>query len=150
MLKNLNTTSFGLSCRQNEIIEFALTYKFDSFDLDIDSYLYQLKNHGIDHAKRFIASANIGIGTFELPVRWNSDVATYKSDLAELPTTIEAVRAIGATRCVTTVPAFTDDLPYHEKFEQLRERFAEIADLLQKSDMKLGLSFLGKVTLMRL
>ena len=139
----LNGQSIGFSARQNELIELSLTYKFAGFDFDINEFHSQAKESGIDYAKRFIASAPLTMGTFELPVRWQDEVANYKIDLSNLDAVCETAIAIGARTCYTTVLPYSDQRPYHENFELARERLAEIGEVLSKHGIRLGINFLA-------
>lgn len=143
MYRNLNAEALGISARQNELIELALTYKFRGLDLDIESLMKQVELHGREHALRFLESAQVKIGGFQLPVRWQGDDDTYQQDLQQLPQVAEVVASLGTSGCTTTVMPFSDNRPYHENFEFHRNRLTEIADVLQNHDIRLGLGFLA-------
>lgn len=143
MFKNLNCRGLGVSGRQSEIIELALTYRFGGIDLDMDEFCKLSNLRGIEHASRFIQSANIKIGVFELPIRWQGDDAIYRTDLAKLPQIAEAAAAIGAAACRTVVMPTCADRPYHENFEFHRHRLTEIAEILAPQGVRLGLDFLA-------
>ena len=97
MFKNLNTKSLGITARQNEMIELALTYKFSGFDIDIESLMQQAEQRGQEHATRFIDSANIRIGSFELPVDLAASDEDFARDLAGLAKVAELAETLGAT-----------------------------------------------------
>ena len=141
MYKNLNPDAFGVSGRQSELIELALTYGFKGLDLDLTWFSRQVEMHGLQHARRFLRSAGIKIGGFELPVRWQGDDALYQQDLDQLPQLAETAAEIGATGCRTEVMPACDERPYHENFEFHRQRFTEIADTLAPHSIRLGLDF---------
>ncbi len=141
MYKNLNAESLGISARQNELIELALTYRFRGLDLDTGPLIRQVEQHGRDHAMRYLTSANIKIGGFELPVRWDGDDETYQEDLRLLPQIAEVAADLGATGCTTMVLPYCDDRAYHENFEFHRGRLTEIAETLQPHGICLGLGF---------
>jgi sugar phosphate isomerase/epimerase len=141
MYRNLNPGSLGIYCRQNELIELALTYKFAGIDIDMESFARQVELRGIDHAARFVRSANIRIGTFELPLAWQSDAETFERELRKLGPVCEAAEALGAKDCVTTVLPYSDDRRYHENFEFHRQRLSQIADTMSGYGIRLGLGF---------
>ncbi len=141
MYKNLCAEALGISGRQSELIELALTFGFKGFDLNVGDLLKRVELQGADHTFRFIKSAKIKIGGFELPVRWQGAEASYKKDLATLGKVAEIARSVDALRCFTTVPAATDEAPFKEYFEQTRHRIGEIADVLQPYGVRLGLAF---------
>ena len=143
MYQNLNAEGLGISGRQSELIELALTYGFHGIDIDMDAFVRQFHEHGIEHAGRFLTAANVKIGCFDLPVRWHEDDETYQQDLAQLDSYAEAVRALDARNCHTDVMTASDEKPYHENFEFHRQRLAEIAEKLQKHDIRLGIGFMA-------
>ena len=132
MYKNLNSWTLGISGRQSELIELALTYGFRGIDIDIQDMIGRSESKGVEHATRFLLSAQklLRIGGFDLPVVWADDEATYKADLAKLPEIAEMAAMVGAQGCVTTVVAASASLPYQENFELHRERLAEMAERL--------------------
>ena len=82
MYKNLSPKALGITGRQSEIIELALTYGFRGVELDINDFVKRISHRGLDHATRFIRSAQIKIGGFELPVKWRGDEALYRAKQA--------------------------------------------------------------------
>jgi len=145
MYKNLNCEAIGVSGRQSELIELALTYGFAGMNLDMAPFCKQVERHGLEHAKRFLESAKLRVGGFELPVRWQGDEATYREDLTQLPKIAQIASSAGAACCRTVVMPTCDDRPYHENFEFHRQRLTEIADLLAPHSICLGLDFLAPV-----
>lgn len=141
MYKNLNTLALGVSGRQSELIELALTYGFQGLDIDIVQLVKQVDLHGLEHSIKFIQSANIHVGEFELPVRWQEDDSTFNDDLQQVTNLAEIASQVGAKRCRTVVMPASDEHPYHENFEFHRQRFTQIGDVLAKHDIQLGLDF---------
>ena len=74
MFKNLNANVLGISGRQSELIELALTYGFRGMDVDMSELLKRSESRGIDWAARFIRSAHnssrFSAGGFDLPICW--------------------------------------------------------------------------------
>ena len=58
MYKNLCSEALGVSGRQSELIELALTYGFKGIDLDLVSFAKQVELRGLEHAGRFLESAS--------------------------------------------------------------------------------------------
>ncbi len=145
MYKNLSHKGLGISGRQSELIELALTYGFRGFDLDMDHFAKQAELKGVEHARRFIDSANIKIGCFDLPTRWQADDATFQDDLTALKAVADVAASIGAVSCRTVVMPACDQRPYHENFEFHRQRLGAVADVLAGNEIYLGLDFLPLV-----
>jgi sugar phosphate isomerase/epimerase len=143
MYKNLSADGLGISGRQSELIELSLTYGFRGLDLDIQDLIKRAQSGGVESACRFLESAKIEVGGFELPVRWLADEPTYKSDLEQLEVALEISAALGGKCCYTMIQPGSDELPYHENFELHRKRLAELAAILAKREMRLGLGLLA-------
>ena len=141
MYKNLNPASLGISGRQSEMIELAMTYGFKGLDIDMKDLVKRTKRSTFEHAARYLNSADIGISGFELPVELDADEDAFQQSLAELPETLETASKVNASLAVLRLPAATDRLPYHEYFEVLRKRVSQIGDALVAKKMKLGLYF---------
>lgn len=143
MYKALNPHLLGLSGRQSEIIELALTHGFRGVECDIQEFAKRVQVQGLDKAKRLLESAHLRMSGFELPIRWRSEEATFEAELAKLEPLAGYAAAAGAKVCHTTVLPATDMFPYHENFELHRRRLAVIADLLGRHGIRCGIQFLA-------
>jgi len=141
MFKNLNPSALGITGHQSEIIELALTFGFKGFDLNITDFAARAKLRGMPYARRLIDSAKIGVGTFTLPIAWDTDEDVFQKDLAKLPSCAEVAAEVGCTRCIATVAPAGDKLPYHENFEFHRGRFSAICQALQTAGVRFGIGF---------
>lgn len=141
MYRNMSPRALGVSGRQSELIELALTYGFKGIDIDMADYAKRCDKRGEEHARRFFESSQIRIGGWELPTRWLGDEGPFKVDLAALGGIAEKAARINAKRCFAIVPAASDSLPYHENFEQCRARLREVAGVLAEHEIKLGIGF---------
>jgi sugar phosphate isomerase/epimerase len=143
MYRNLNLAALGITGRQSELIELALTYGFRGLDLEIGEMVKRARSRGLESARRFLASADIRVGEFSLPINWQADEATYRSGCVELNEIAEIASSLGAFNCVATVMPVGDNMSYQENFELHRRRFGEIADVLASKSIRLGLTFLA-------
>ena len=146
MFKNLSMEGLGISGRQSEVIELALSFRFRAIDLDMEDFAEQVDLYGLPHARRLIDSAHIKIGQFRLPVvwgEWDDEDVIYRRGLERLPRIAELAAELGCTCCVTKVSPACDERPYHENFEFHRRRLAEIAEILAVRGIRLGLEFLA-------
>jgi sugar phosphate isomerase/epimerase len=142
MYKALNPRALGISGRQSEIIELALTYGFRGIEFDILEFSKRVQVQGLERAKRFLESGHLRMSAFELPMRWRGEESTFESELEKLDQLAVYASAAGAKACHTTILPATDMFPYHENFELHRKRLSIIADALGKHGIRLGLSFL--------
>jgi sugar phosphate isomerase/epimerase len=143
MYWNLCPETLGVTGRQSELIELALTYGFAGIDLDMQHFCKQAELRGLEHASRFLRSARLNIGAFDLPVRWQGDEDELEADLKRLPSVLEATSSLGAKTCYTTIQPASDTLPYHENFEFHRERLSRVAEALVPHDVRLGMALVA-------
>lgn len=143
MYKNLSPASLGISGRQSEIIELALTHRAKGLEMDMDSFKEQVDAKGFDYASRFVVSAGIVPAPFEVPFRWYGEDLHFKADLQTSKPFLEIAQKLGCVGCVATIQPYSDYLTYHENFEQHRERITRMAETLAEFDLKLGLRFLA-------
>ncbi len=141
MFRNLNASFLGITGTQSEIIELVLTYGFDSVDFDVVDFANRAKLRGIDYARRLFDSAKIRVGTFAFPFSWESDEPVFRKEMQRLSEYAHAAAAVGCTRCLATVAPATNERPYHENFEFHRTRFAEICEVLQETNTRLGIGY---------
>lgn len=142
MFKNLSPTDLGVSGRESEIIELALSHGFKGLDLDLVEFAEQVAAQGFAKASRLIASARLKLGSFRLPVRWQEDSPHYKADLERLSSLADLARQIGCSRAVTTIECGSERA-YHQNFEFHRHRLGELGDLLARHEIRLGVGFLA-------
>ncbi len=141
MFKNLNPSALGVSGHQSEIIELALTYGFAGLDLNMAEFAARARLKGLPYAKRLVQSAQIRIGTFALPLEWDTDDETFAKELKKLPEVAQCAAELGCTRCTALVAPAGDTRPYHENFEFHRHRFSDICAALQPAGVHLALGF---------
>jgi sugar phosphate isomerase/epimerase len=141
MFRNLNPHLLGISGRQSELIELALSFGFKGIDIDLAEFQQTVKSYSLSHARRLIDSARLKLGTFRLPLVWDEDDETYKSGLAAAEESLKLAAELGLSRAITTIAPANDLRPYHENFEFHRRRLQEVGELLAGHRMKLGLEF---------
>lgn len=139
MYKNLNPNALGVSGRQSELIELALTYRFRGLKVDMGEAAKRAKSHGRDMAVQFVTSAEIHVGEFDLPISLGGDDDHFQAALAELREALDIAKELEATCCTCEVEAASDALPYHENFERHRARVSEVASVMSEFGVKLAL-----------
>ncbi len=141
MFKNLNPLAIGVSGRQSELIELALTYGFKGIEIDLADLVKRSQRATFEKAARFLTSAKIKIGGFETPVDLDDDDKVYGTKLAALPEAAEIAQRVGATTGLLRIPSATDRLPYPEYFDVVRKRIDEIAQVFAKQNLHVALLF---------
>ncbi len=141
MYKNLSPKALGVSGRQSELIELALTYGFRGMDVDMADLAKRARVNGTPQATRFLESAKIRIGSYDLPIAWKGDEATFKTQLGLLNDAAEVAATLKAQRCLLHVAPGDDDRSFQENFEFHRQRIGQLAEVLAKHQIRLGLAF---------
>lgn len=139
MFRNLSTDALGVSGRESEIIELALSFGFKGIDLDLADFEQQVRTLGRPRARRLLDSAKLKIGTFRLPLVWDDTDEVYQQGLKSLAEPLELAADIGATRAVTALAPANDARPYHENFEFHRRRLTELGEILAQHGIRLGI-----------
>lgn len=140
MFRNLSTVGLPLSGRASELIELALSFGFDSMDIDIIDFQQQAEAFGVEHARRLMVSARLKSGLFHLPVDLAADDAAFNHDMELLPKRLDMAQATEAPRAWTTIAPASDEHSFKDFFELHRKRLDTIGDLLAKRGIMLGLT----------
>ena len=141
MYKNLNCDLLGISGRQSEIIEFALTYGFRGIEIDMDDLVMRCGRGSFESASRFLASSKLKIAGFDAPINLDSDDETFTTRLAQLNGVAEIAGRASANTAIVTIPHGTNRLPYPEYFDVVRKRIDQIAEIFAKADVRVALTF---------
>ena len=141
MYKSLCTDGLGVSIRQNELIELALTYGYKGIEIDMDDMVGRAEKMGDEFATQFVNAANVDISTFELPIDFGATEDDYKAQAGKLEKVCELAKSIGAKNCYIKVKSTHPALQYQENFEKHRVRIAEVADKLAAVGTRIGLQF---------
>jgi sugar phosphate isomerase/epimerase len=140
MFRNLSIYGLPLSGRPSELIELALSFGFESLDLDILDFQRQAEAYGADHARRLMVSARLKAGCFKLPVDLAADEATFAADMERLPACLDVAQAAEATRVVATVEPASNDHGFKDFFELYRTRLDLVGEQLASRGIQLGLA----------
>jgi len=141
MFKNLSPLAIGVSGHQSEILELALTYGFAGIDLNITEFALRARTKGLPYARRLIDSAGIRVGTFPLPLEWDTDDECFQKELKSLSEYAGFAAELGCTRCTAMLAPAGDTRPYHENFEFHRHRFHDICAALKPAGIRLAVGF---------
>ncbi len=140
MYKNLSCELLGISGRQSEIIELALTYGFRGIDIDILDLVKRCERTSFESAARFLISSKLRVGGFPIPIDLDSDDETFAKDLAGLNRIAEIAGRASAQAGILDIPSQTDRLPYPEYFEVVRKRIDEIATIFAGEDVRVAIA----------
>lgn len=139
MEKILNCSGLGVSGRQNEMIELALTHKFDTVEIDMADLLGRHDALGKEFACQFLLSAKMNIGTFRLPIDLGAADDVYQTQAAKVDTILELAEELNAKRCYVRIAPDHDSLSFQENFERHRARLADLAEKFAAKSIQIGL-----------
>ncbi len=139
MYKILNTKALGASGRQNELIELALTHKFQGVEVDMLDLVGRHDTLGKEFACQFLQSAKIDVGTFKLPIEFGASNADFSAQCEKLDTMIDLATTLGAKRCYVEIEPSSGLTAFQENFEQHRTRLHDLADRFKEHEIKIGL-----------
>src|SRR5688572_18302135 len=122
MYKNLSPSAIGVIGRQSELLEIALTHRFKGIEIDITEITKRAQSTSVAQACRYLCSAPVKIGGFELPIRWGGDDQEFQTELVQAPLLLEVTSTLAADRCYTTIRPTCDQRPFHENFKFHVER----------------------------
>jgi sugar phosphate isomerase/epimerase len=143
MYKSLCTDGLGVTIRQNELIELALTFGFKGIEIDMDDMVGRAEKMGDEFATQFVNAANVEISTFGMPIDFNASDADFEAQSGRLDKVCKLAKSIGAKHCYIKVKPTHPALPYQENFEKHRARISRIADRMAEIGTKVGLQFLA-------
>lgn len=137
--KILNSGGLGVGGRQNELIELALTHKYDGVEIDMNDLVGRHDTLGKEFACQFLQSARIDLGTFDLPIDFDATDADYAKQCERLETIIDLAQTLGTHQAVIRIAPQAKELSFQENFEKHSSRISEVADKFQAAEMRLGL-----------
>ncbi len=140
MFRNLSTIGLPLSGRPSELIELALSFGFDSMDIDIVDFQQQAEAFGVEHARRLMVSARLKSGLIHLPLDLGGDEAMFDHELSLLPRRLELAQAAEVSRAAATVAPVSEEHSFKDFFELHRKRLDTLGDMLAKHGIMLGLA----------
>ena len=137
--KILNSAGLGVAGRQNELIELALTHKFDGVEIDMNDLVGRHDTLGKEFACQFLQSARIDLGTFDLPIDFGTTDAEFKKQCAKLDIIIDLAQTLGTHQACIRIAPQAKEFAFQENFEKHSSRISEIADKFAAAEMRIGL-----------
>jgi sugar phosphate isomerase/epimerase len=144
--KNLNVGALGHSASFDAVCALARAHDFAGVDLDA-GFLSKLGD--LTAAKDWFAQTGLKPASLSCDVRWreaDSD-ADFLSSLKSLDANAALAAALGCTRSATWVMPASNTLDFKAHWSLVVPRLAQAARILAAHGMRLGLEFVGPVTL---
>ncbi|MGE5567857.1 MAG: sugar phosphate isomerase/epimerase family protein [Rhodospirillales bacterium] len=108
----------------------------------VDVDLGKAMEEGLDSTRALFMELKIKPAVLPFPVEFRKDEATFQAGLKKLGAAAQFAEAIGCPRMTTWVLS-SSALPKPEQRKIHKERFQAAAEVLAKSNVRLGLEFLG-------
>lgn len=141
MYKNFSPAALGITGRQSELIELALTYGFRGFDIDMGDMRRRALRSSSDEAFKYLKATDLVIGGFNVDIDLDAEDDAYKAQLAALHPTADMASQWKASYAWLRVPAATDRAAYPEYFEVIRARLTQVAEVLSARELQLAVGF---------
>jgi sugar phosphate isomerase/epimerase len=145
---NLSCGRIGAKATFLESVDLAVKYGFEAVDPDA-KYFAQLSGGELQKLLADMKARNLRFGSGSLPADFRKDEATFSEGLKQLPEFCKALQRAGVWRVSTYVLSFSDDLTYLQNFRTHAYRLRACAQVLKDHGQKLGLEYLGPMTLWR-
>ncbi len=147
MFQCLNTSVISLQVSFEEALQLAATYNFAGVDLHLTELLQLADETSMQALKDRLRAAGVLPGGWGLPVQYNGPEDKYLEGLSVLPRYAELAQLLGSPWCSTWVLPFSDTLNYTENLAFHVQRLRPIAQILADHGCRLGLEFVGPLTL---
>lgn len=141
MLKNFSPQGLGITGRQSELIELALTYAFRGMEVNMVDMLKRSQRTSFEDASKYLRAADIVIGTFDVGVNLDSAEDEFATQLAQVHPLAEMAEQLGAKTATLRLPAATDQMAFPEFFEKVNRQVEQVAAVLAEKQIRLGLDF---------
>jgi len=143
--KNLGQGHIGVRANQQQALEYAVKYGFDS----ITPNPAEFENKSVSQIRRWVETMKdrgIRYGSAGLGVEYRKDEDRFRGDMARLPKQASILKQLGVKRVATWILPGHRELTYLQNFAQHKRRLGEVARVLKDHDIRLGLEFVGPRT----
>jgi sugar phosphate isomerase/epimerase len=145
---DLSCSRIGVKATFLESMELAARHGFEAVDPDA-KYFGQLSDLQLSDVLAQMKAKGLRFGPASLPVDFRKDDTTFYEGLKALPETCKALQRAGVWRVSTYVLSFDRNLSYLQNFRSHAYRLRACAQILKDHGQKLGLEYLGPMTLWR-
>ena len=143
---SLDPGAIGVEAGQEQLIDWAAEYQFEAV-APYPSFLAEQEPSVLANLQTTLRDKGLVWGVAGLPVEFRKDEATFKNDLAKLPTLADALQRAGSTRISTWIMPNHAELNYLKNFQLHASRLREVSKVLQDYGLRLGLEYVGTKTL---
>lgn len=147
MFTNLAPGAIGINCSWLEGLDIAKQSGFRGADLNIAEAQRLAAEQGVEAVQAAFEDRGLLPGGWGLPVNWRASETEFVESLGQLPAQAKLAGDAGCFRTTTWVLGFSDELPRQAHFDRLARRFRLCAEVLGDHGHRLGLEFIGPLTL---
>jgi sugar phosphate isomerase/epimerase len=140
MYKNLNAKALGISGRQSDLIELAMTYGFQGLDIDAGDLQRRSSRTDFERASRFLLSSGMKVAGFEIPCDLDAEDKEFDQAIKEVEKIVEVAGKVKARAGILPIPSATNRAPFHQYFESAKAKLDRLAIIFEKHQVLLGLS----------
>jgi sugar phosphate isomerase/epimerase len=142
MYVSLNSTLTGGKVPWPDFARLAANIGYGGADLNLNAAMKE----GPEATRALIAELKIRLSCCGLPVTATRDDASFQKTMPALEEAAKFVSAIGCPRMTAILPTGSQT-PKDELWKTLRDRFAAVAEVLARHNVRLGFEFLGPLQL---
>jgi sugar phosphate isomerase/epimerase len=134
----LNSVTIQSRVKWPELAHLAHRVGYGGVDPNTD----RMMSEGVDSTRALFRELKVRPSALDFPVDFRGDDAAFQRDLKKLAPVAQFGRAIGCPRMLTWIMSSTDK-PKAEQRKIYKDRFTAAAEILARSQVRLGLEFLG-------
>jgi len=141
MYKNLDAKALGISGRQSDLIELAMTYGFQGLNIDAVDLQRRTARTDFEKASRFLLSSGMRVSGFDVPCDLDADDQDFERSLREVEAVVEVAGKAHARAGYLLIPPATNRAPFPQFFEFVKSRIERLAEIFTTHKVLLGLGF---------
>ncbi|MGI9071399.1 MAG: sugar phosphate isomerase/epimerase family protein [Bryobacteraceae bacterium] len=145
MYLSLNSTLLSDRVRWPEFARLAARVGFPGTDVMLETAM----KAGVGPTKQLLRELRIKPAILNFPVEFRKDDAAFRASLSNLDEAGRFAAAIGCPRMITWILP-SSETPKDELRRTYKQRFTESARILARSNVRLGLEFLGPLHLRKM
>jgi len=139
MYKNLDAQVLGISGRQSDLIELAMTYGFQGLKIDGVDLQRRIARTDFEKASRFLLSSGMRVSGFNVPCDLDAPEKDFDESLKEVEAVVHVAGLVHARAGFLLIPPATDRAPFPQYFEFVKGRIDRLAEVFSKHNVLLGL-----------
>lgn len=139
MYKNLDAKALGISGRQSDLIELAMTYGFQGLNIDAVDLQRRTSRTDFEKASRFLLSSGMRVSGFDVPCDLDAEDQDFERSIPEVKAVVEVAGKAHARAGYLLIPPATNHAPFPQFFELVRKRIELLSAIFATNNVLLGL-----------